>query len=379
MKIPPHFSFSRTEGVLADLQGAGSYVPTVSLDSKYHALGGEAALVQTYVTWAQQEELPQVRLAAVKRPDYEDAVRKLPALSFALLAERIWFGSEDVGPRMQAAALSRLNLLQGLDPRPGSRGPQIEIVCADHLGRSFPASLYTVGSDEKPHPKPESDLGDLVRSILKATMTAEYKRGDADKLINPLGGALYELFRNTHEHARHDLAGNFLGRSLRAVHARRHPITPQALASIAADVPPLAEYCTRLRTRTGRAQLQLLEISVLDSGPGLAARWLGRQITSDDTRDIERQAVLDCFERGASTKPRPGAGMGLPNLIAIGRKANGFLRLRTGRQSLYADLGSERDRPFGTLPNLGPLHGERQIAKAAGTLWSLILPINEAV
>jgi hypothetical protein len=379
MKIPPHFSFSRTEGVLAQLKGAGSYVLTASLESKYHALGGEAALVQAYVTWAQQEELPQLRLAAVKQPDYEEAVRKLPTLSFALLAERISFGSEDVSKRMRAAALSRLVLLQGLDPRIASRGPQIEIVCADHLGRSFPASLYEVGSDEKAHPKPESALGDLVRLIFKTTMAAEYQRGDATKLFSPLGGALYELFRNTHEHARHDLAGNFLARSLRVVHARRHSITPQALASMAHDVPPLADYCRRLRTRTGRAQLQLLELSVLDSGPGLAGRWLGRQVTPKDPPGTERKAVLECFESGASTKPRPGAGMGLPNLIAIGRKANGFLRLRTGAQSLYADLGVERDQPFGSGATLEPLHGDRLIARAAGTLWSLVLPINEVV
>ncbi len=379
MKIPPHFSFTRTEGVLAQLQGAGSYVLTGSLESKHHALGGEAALAQAYITWAQQEELPQLRLAALKQPDYEEAVRKLPTLSFSLLADRIWFGTEDVSKCLRAAALNRLSLLQSFDPRQGSRGPQIEIVCADHLGRSVPASLYDLGIDDKPHPKPESALGDLVRLIVKTTMANEYERGDATKLLNPLSGAIYELFRNTHEHARHDLAGNFLARSLRVVHARRHSITPQALASIADDVPPIAEYCRRLRTRTGRAQLQLLELSVLDSGPGLAARWLGRQATSDAPPGSEKQAVLDCFERGASTKPRPGAGMGLPNLIAIGRKANGFLRLRTGAQSMYADLGLERDQPFGSLPTLSPLHGERSIARAAGTLWSLILPINEAL
>lgn len=379
MKIPPHFSFTRTESVIAQLQNAGSYILTASLESKHHALGGEAALAQAYITWAQQEELPQLRLAALKQPDYGEAVRKLTTLSFSLLAERIWFGTEDVTKYMRASALSRLSLLQNFDPRQGSRGPQIEIVCADHLGRSVPASLYDLGSEDKPHPKPESALGDLVRLIVKTTMASEYTRGDTSKLINSLSAAIYELFRNTHEHARHDLAGNFLARSLRVVHARRHSITPQALTSIADDVPPIAEYCRRLRTKTGRAQLQLLELSVLDSGPGLAARWLGRQPASDDPPGTERQAILECFERGASTKPRPGAGMGLPNLIAIGRNANGFLRLRTGSQSMYADLGLERNQPFGSLPTLNPLHGGRPIARAAGTLWSLILPINEVL
>ncbi|HEY5722865.1 MAG TPA: hypothetical protein VIT45_11145 [Allosphingosinicella sp.] len=233
-------------------------------------------------------------------------------------------------------------------------------------------------ADGKPVPKPESALGDLARLIVRTTMQPEYERHETNHFIQSIAGALYELFRNTHEHARHDLAGNFIKRSLRAVQARRHSITPQVLARIAEDTPAIEAYCRRLQPRRGRTQLQLLELSVLDSGPGLAARWLGRTLLREDRGRVELEAVMNCFEKGASTKPRPGAGMGLPNLIGLARRSNGFLRLRTGAQSLYADLGLERDASFGSAPNLQPLHGDRIIAKASGTLWSLLLPIKEA-
>ena len=306
-----------------------------------------------------------------------EVIDRLAPLCAALLADKISIGERNVTEPIMEAALARLALLQGQEPRSGSRGPQIEIVCADHLGRSFPTTLYASVPDGKPTPKPESGLSDLAGKIARATMPAEQARGATADLELALAGALYELFRNTHEHARHDLAGNFIKRSLRAVQARRHPIAPQALARIAEDTPALAAYCRRLQPRPGRAQLQLLEVSVLDSGPGLAARWLGRELTAADRGDVELNAVKACFAKGASTKPRPGAGMGLPNLIGVGRKSNGFLRLRTGAQSLGADLGVQGDQPLGTAPELEALHGDRIIARATGTLWTLLLPIRE--
>lgn len=377
MRVPRQLQFTRIEAVFSELEGAGSYVLTTSLENSYQALGGEAALVQAYVTWAQQEVQPHIRLSSTAPFAPEEAVDRLAPLCAALLANRISVGERNVTEPVLNAALARMALLQGPDPRSGSRGPQVEIVCADHLGRSFPATLYNSVPDGKPTPKPESGLSDLAGKIARATMPAEQARGETADLELALAGALYELFRNTHEHARHDLAGNFIKRSLRAVQARRHPITPQALARIAEDTPALAAYCRRLQPRPGRAQLQLLEVSVLDSGPGLAARWLGRELTAADRGAVELDAVKACFAKGASTKPRPGAGMGLPNLIGVGRKSNGFLRLRTGAQSLGADLGAEGDQPLGTAPGLEALHGDRIIARAAGTLWTLLLPIRE--
>lgn len=378
MKIPPHFSFSRIERILTDLAGAGGFTLTSSLESKYHALGGEAALVQMYVTWAQQQERPQIRLMAINRPDFEDAVRKLPVLCFSLLSDSIWAGTEDVAKPLREAALNRLSSLQARVPQGVSRGSQIEIVCADHVGRPYPASFYRVPVNGEPEVRPESELGDLVELILKTTLLAEHTNGKTMHLVQPLTSAIYELFRNTDEHARLDLAGNLLNRSLRIVHARRHSINPSALKTIAADVPPLATYCTRLQPSAGKAQLQLLELSILDSGPGIASRWQGRDRSGRNAAAAEFEAILHCMKIGTSTKRHPGAGMGLPNLIATARKSNGFLRLRSGSQSLYADLGIESDRPFGALPDLKPLHGSRVPSRAAGTLWSLILPVNEA-
>ena len=378
MKIPRQLQFTRIEAVLAELEGAGSYVLTTSPGNSYHALGGEAALVQAYVTWAQQEFQPHIRLPSHGIIDPEEEVSRFASLGSALLANRISVGERNVTELIMRAALARLSVLQGPSPRSGSRGPQIEVICADHLGRSHPVTLYDAVTDGKPEPKPESGLGDLAGLIVRTTMHAEYERGETAHLIQPLAGTLYELFRNTHEHARHDLVGNFIKRSLRTVQARRHSITPQALARIAEDTPAIEAYCRRIQPRRGRKQLQLLELSVFDSGPGLAARWLGRNIGVDERGAVELDAVMNCFAKGASTKPRPGAGMGLPNLIGIARKSNGFLRLRTGTQSLCADLGLERHKPFGSPPILQPLHGDRIIAKASGTLWTLLLPISEA-
>ena len=54
----------------------------------------------------------------------------------------------------------------------------------------------------------------------------------------------------------------------------------------------------------------------------------------------------------ATRKEQARSGLGLCNVVDILRDHGGFLRLRTGRQSLYADLSLERDAAYGTLPDL---------------------------
>ncbi|HTW29081.1 MAG TPA: hypothetical protein VME92_18280, partial [Acetobacteraceae bacterium] len=147
------------------------------------------------------------------------------------------------------------------------------------------------------------------------------------------------------------------------------------LSDMVKDSPPLHQYSTRRRTRAGRRHVELVEFSVFDSGPGMAARWLGRE-TPD--RQEELKAVIECFERHGSSQPIRGRGIGLPIVIAALRERSGFLRLRTGRQSLYADLGEEADAPFGKSPTLRAWPDGRPVARASGTLMTFLLPVEDA-
>lgn len=377
MELLATHSISAAEDLIREVEQSKSNNLLISTKSGGNAAGGEAAVAQALITWAQKVDHATIATHArnLSDPQIEDLPRRLVGLTAALLCDDATTKDKSsVGPALRRVALERLKRLQSWAPGEASRGPQIEILCADHLERSFPATLY-----ESPSPgtwvvrpaKAFKDLGKmLLGTVMHSGMTQKMPLGFADAI----GDALYELFRNTHQHALKDLDGNHLRRSIRGIHARRHSLEPAALAKMLAASPALFTYCQQLKTRTGRRNIELVEFSVFDSGPGLAARWLRRQPSDADE---ELMAVRACFERHASSQRVHGRGMGLPIVIAALRERGGFLRLRTGRRSLYANLRTDRGAQFGSLPDLLEWPALSPVSHASGTLMTFLVPVED--
>jgi hypothetical protein len=379
MDLNSTHSVAEAERLLAKLREAGaSSVLKIATNSRGHAAGGEAAMAQAVITWAQTAQKAELATYATGQvdPQIETLARHLVGLCAALLCDEVTaLSGSSIRTELREAAFRRLKILQGPDPQTGSRGPQLEIICADHTNRPFPAMLYDVDEQGVGFLKPESAFRDLGRLMLKTTAPQSARAGFEPRLYSAIGDLLFELFRNTDEHARTDVRGDYLRRSVRGIQARRHALLPGDLEKAVQDSPALLKYCRKRQVRTGRSQLQLLEFSVFDSGPGLASRWLGRPTVS---LEEELMAIEACFERHRSTKPIRGRGMGLPIVIAALREKDGFLRVRTGRHSLYADLGEEREAKFGAPPSLQPWSTGKGLPEAHGTLFTFFLPFEDA-
>jgi len=377
MELLATHSISAAEKLLREVEQAKAGHLLISTKSSGNAAGGEAAVAQALVTWAQQ--IDHATLATHARdpsdPQIEDLPRRLVGLTAALLCDEATAKDKSkVGPALKRAALERLAGLQSWAPREASRGPQIEILCADHLDRSFPATLYESPSSGTWVVRPAKAFKDLGKMLLGTVMLPGMIQSMPRGFADAIGDALYELFRNTHQHALKDLDGNYLRRSIRGIHARRHSLEPAALTKMLTTSPALLTYCQQLKTRSGRRNIELVEFSVFDSGPGLAAKWLKR---GPSDADEELMAIRACFERHASSLLVHGRGMGLPIVIAALRERGGFLRLRTGRRSLYANLRTDRGAPFGTLPELLEWPAVSRVAHASGTLMTFLVPIED--
>ena len=347
----------------------------------HHHAGGEAAVVQALITWAQQLRHPalQTYVPSAEDPDNQmtTLTRQFFGISAALLCDRASaIDGAVISEALRAHALARLDVLQSERPREASRGPQYEVLCVDHLDRSAPRLLYDLDLEGQPTLKGTSAFIDVARQINRTIVPGELSSALPPTFTDAVGGALYELFRNTEDHGRVDERGNRLGRSIRGVQARRHAIPQSKLAEFVGTSPPLAAYCGRLRPpRRTNKDLQLIEISVIDSGPGFAAA-ITKQPLLELTAMQEADAVRRCFEKHATGKTTSRSGLGLSNVVDILREHDGFLRLRTGRQSLYADLSLERDAPYGTLPELRTWPTEHEaFARASGTLLTILLPL----
>jgi hypothetical protein len=375
MQVESSLNIAEAERIIREMEGRGTDTTlTLPTKSRSNVGGGEPAIVQAIMTWAASQSIARISTYAQGPDDtqLDTLTGHLVGLCAVLASDRAEdITRRDVTGELRELALERLRGIQGPTPQHWSRGSQLEILCADHLGWSTPDTLYaTSGSSRRLLSRREFDrVADLV---LEQTMLENPGQQHRDLRVG-LADAIYELFRNTEEYARTDERGNLVDRSIRGLHARRQAISRPGLARMVEASPPLAAYCDRLSPRERRRDIQLLEVSIFDSGPGYAPHWLERPL-AEISREEELAAIKTCFAKHATRKSNSAAGMGLCTVVDILRRCGGFMRLRTGRQSLYADLTLEADRIYGDLPELRPWQDFR-LAPAVGTLFTLLLPL----
>jgi hypothetical protein len=190
-----------------------------------------------------------------------------------------------------------------------------------------------------------------------------------------VGSLLHEVFENTDEHATRDIEGNILKKSVRGFFVRRHWLSPTEIEKLTDGYPPLRAFCESIPALAD-AKRQLIEVSVFDSGPGLAQRLRRKSLSALSTKE-EFDAVQDCFRAGVTTKTHSGHGIGLQYVVRLLQQKKGFMRVRTGRLSLFADLSSVMGAEEEHMPKLRDASGSdlRRVGKVRGTLLTFLIPL----
>lgn len=343
---------------------------------KHLAGGAEAALAQVIVTWAQRSEARRLETYISTQEQVEEFVRRLPGLVAALCAdEAVALGGEDsLMPLLTSAALTRLKHLQGSRPKAGYRGSSAEIVCADHLGWDAPYLLYLPDHRGGSKLRSRENFRDLAYWLLIGAVPREYHDLFDAEAGEALGGMLFEIFKNTQDHALADIYGDVLDISIRAIKTNHHAITPEGMQRIVEEFEPLASYCNTLAPPEGAHQTHLFELSVLDSGPGFASTWTSLPI-EELSLEQEETAVRECFGRG-SAKGESRFGEGLPHVLRLLKRQQGFLRLRTGRLSLYADFSELGDADNAGLLRRYHAADAPELAPVSGSLLTILIPMR---
>lgn len=346
---------------------------------RHLAAGAEASLVQLIVTWAQTVSPSRVQTFATPGDDdqIDDLIRRFFGMAAILCADEIAAldGNISITDAAKAACLQRLGVLQSSKPRSAYRGPSIEIVCADHIARGTPYLLYLPSETGARTLRSRSNFRLLGGWLLKQTIPREYADSLNPDAGDAIGEMLYEVFKNTEVHGLTNALGDELDVSIRALKAAH--LSPEAgeLQRIVSEFAPLGAYCQSLTPPKGSAQVHLFELSVIDSGPGFASSWTKRSLSELSIED-EETAVRECFLKG-SASGLERFGEGLPHVIRLLRQEQGFLRLRTGRLSLFADYSKnttkesvatylERWLPDDGLP----------LAAVAGSVLTIMIPMQ---
>jgi len=118
--------------------------------------------------------------------------------------------------------------------------------------------------------------------------------------------------------------------------------------------------------------MKILEVSVFDTGPGLALRWLSdhgnAKSYADMTLDEEFDAVNTCFQKHSTSSSQEFKGQGLSMALRSLKELGALMTLRTGRLSLYQDFSRRDTDKF--LPK-NRFSKSNRLVDIAGTSYSI--------
>jgi len=160
-------------------------------------------------------------------------------------------------------------------------------------------------------------------------MNREYKKV-IGLLYDDLTTIIWELFKNTHDHAKTDRNGSPLVRNIRGVHCKFYRIRKSEFNTKKYSNKNLKKYLEDPFHIEGNNFSSFFEISVFDAGPGFIQRNLNSEKKSIST-DTQVEIIKRCLTKNqGSVKGAQGElkGFGLDYVLrCLGKK--GYLRIRT--------------------------------------------------
>lgn len=381
LRITASQNVDRIEENLKILQETTSIDLLLGKNLKDWQIGGQAALMQFFITWS--KKCPNARLRTFINPSdraeiqINELIRKpFGLVAFLMAPEVLRLKGEESLKKVAypAAARQIAEMSKGLDEIGG--GTKVFLLCVDHSTKWTLPHLYYPNGEVRGR----SEFSELAHLILRRTAPKHQIHSLYQKGVGKLGTILFELFQNTHDWARQGLTGVPPRRSVRAVLVEQHNASIQEMKNHAYGDALLQEYIGSEVIKSQNGRQMFLEISVIDSGDGLAKRWLAREWTNDLTVDAETEACIQCLQKWSSSTHRYPRGLGLFTVVRMLSQLQGFLRIRSGRVRLSRDFIKQpalKDEEKAGVAFSESCHFDRKIsARVEGTLFTLLIPLK---
>ncbi|MAT16628.1 MAG: hypothetical protein CMJ46_15315 [Planctomyces sp.] len=368
---------------------AASPLQNVQLPSKpirSAGMGGESALIQFLLTWARNNPEGNV-ITPFQLGNAEGEAHSLKHLSSRaysfvamLAAGNVLAADSTTSIRMKtnhACSLRVDKMAKGLQK--AAFGHRTFLACVDHSTKAFiPAFYFADGAIRN-----RSEFSDLAEDVLMSRAAAFTRDRIRPATRQGLGLLLYELIKNTHDWGRTGVDNVPLRPSIRGLLFTRLNIILKGALTSAGGNPSLEAYVTSLGRRSRDEYVRFLELSVFDSGPGLASRWLKTPLSDDVTTEQELAACFDCLTKHKTTSGASSRGLGLYDVMRTLNELKAFIRLRTGRLALFRDfisspLNVEEKADGPTLYDWNSASPEpTRLAPSTGTLFTIVIPLLE--
>lgn len=176
----------------------------------------------------------------------------------------------------------------------------------------------------------------IVGLAIDRVIDLKERRDYVDEYIDHVSEMIRELFDNTHKHSRTDQKSNILPTNFRAVIFNSSSLTKEQLYKfIESRIEGITGFVIECENwiEANNRDLPVLDITVVDGGPGYARKWTGKN-KDDLTLDDEIEAVYSCFKKNHTTTDNNADGTGLTHVLKDLSKIRGWFRLRTGSISV---------------------------------------------
>lgn len=192
------------------------------------------------------------------------------------------------------------------------------IVCADYISRGWHPNFYSAPGLLRNRDEIEKLFNPIIGANIEGMKDADLLKKWKDSLVS----VVYELFENTHIHARFDYDNATIKKDIiRAVTIRN-----------------IEAYTGGNENKIApRKKINCLEISVFDSGVGIFGRGNQRPIAEQDELEDEWRNLRVCLEKHEDTEPlaHTHRGLGLYEVLRALHFLKGAIQIRTGRSFGY--------------------------------------------
>ena len=389
--LPKHPDITSVEDAFSNLGRAAPSDIQVPMRLLHPQFGGTASAVQVLITWAHNNPTSRIQTSIADGEHRDDAIHEFLNSDHGLTAcllDRVILSQHgtDITAPVRRAALERLHAMN--DVNTAARGMKLFITCKDHSTVQPPMTLYDLGVN----PLVRRDVGfedftlAMLRRIVKGPTPLKHPGGET---LRWLSTVLREIFKNTHDWAQTDAHELPCYPSVRALRIEQYTHTAAKHLEMTKGDERLRLYLTNPDLAQGRNLQRIIEISVLDSGPGIPARFLFKDFgytfrdwPQHDTQispHAEYEALMQCLSKH-KTSGASHRGDGLHAMMYILSAFGGFVRIRTGRLLLYRDFTTKRYNPKDKKePYLLDYHMAAAMmtprAASRGSLITMFLPI----
>lgn len=215
------------------------------------------------------------------------------------------------------------------------------IPCFDHYSNEKGLSHWLYANDYSFTDTPSGLDNSLYHIITKLSINYKerVKRNIRDS-FDDMSTIIWELLKNTDEHAKKDFLGETkLQPNTRGLFMRIHRSSKNGFVE-GTQHEGLKKYY-RASLYQEDTDCFLLEISVFDSGPGMVKRFLGSDFSNETTITEEITAIKKCLIKGQTSvlgAEGKNKGYGLDEVLRLLNDKRGFLKIRSGRCSIYRDM-----------------------------------------